>query len=51
MSMKQWWNDTDRGKPNYLEKCVSLLLCPQGIPHGARCSERSVTNDLNHDTA
>jgi len=49
--MKQWWNDTDRGKPYYLEKCVPLLLCPQRIPHAARRSERPVTNDLNHRTA
>ena len=51
MSMKQRWNDTDTGKPNYSEKCVPLLLCPQGIPHGARHSERPVTNDLKHGTA
>jgi len=34
MSMEHWWDDTDRGEPNYWEKNVSVPLRPPHIPHG-----------------
>jgi len=37
MSMGHWWNDTDRGKPEYLEE-TNLSFCP-------------ATNHLSHDMA
>jgi len=30
MSMKQWWNDTDRGKLKYWDKNFIQCLCLQG---------------------
>lgn len=32
MSMWHWWNNTDRGKPKYLGKPVSVPLRPQHSP-------------------
>jgi len=34
MSMKNWWRDTDRGKPKYWEKPVSVPPCQPQITRG-----------------
>lgn len=35
MSVENWWNDTDKGKPETLEeKLVPVPLCPPQIRHG-----------------
>ena len=34
-SVKQWWNDNDRGKSKYMtEKLVPTPYCPPKVSHG-----------------
>jgi hypothetical protein len=50
--MVQWWNDTDKGKPNYSKK--KAVLVPLYSPQISRALnwERSRTSDrLSHDAA
>jgi len=58
MSMDYWWNDTDRGKPKYLEiNCaittlptINLVRAGPGSNQDLR-GERPVTNRIRHGTA
>ena len=51
MSIEQWWNDTDRGKPKYSEKTVSVPTSPTtdmkliNLNILGRLSEMSVRNN------
>jgi hypothetical protein len=47
MSMQNWWNDTDRGKPKFLKKKCSQY---QSFNHKSYM-ERPKTYRLSHDRA
>jgi len=51
LSVKYWWNDTDKRKLKYSrEKCVPLALYPPQIPYGLakdQTQQRPVSNCLN----
>jgi len=34
MNVADWWADTDRRRPKYLDKNPFQSLCPPQIPHG-----------------
>ena len=57
MCMEHWWNDTDRGKPNYSETCPSVTLSntehtwPDVRQNAGLRGETPASKHLSHCTA
>jgi len=49
LSMKHWWNDTDRGKPNFWNLSQFYLVRHESIMGWAGIEPGSTTDRLRHD--